>query len=138
MCRIRIYLLALCVLVITTSATAAAPVFKAKVKLPFVLQSGSDVLEAGEYLVRIKLEGNHWILTLAPSKQSNKEVLNIIGDYADVPKQEQNFQKKYRLQIMRVSDPEKAGNKWIIFNLDIKNPGGDFQRLVFRTREAAR
>ncbi len=137
--KMQVYLLVVCVLVLATSATAGAPVFKQKVKLPFALQAGSNVLEPGEYVIRIMLDGNDWILTLAPSKKSNTEVLKTTGKYADVPKQEQNFRKQYRLQILRMSSTGKSGkSNWIIFNLDMKNPGDNFQRLVFRVREAAR
>ena len=137
--RMQVYLLVVCVLVLATSATAGAPVFKQKVKLPFALQTGSNVLEPGEYVIRIMLDGNDWILTLATSKKSNTEVLKTTGRYATVPKQEQNFQKKYRLQILRMSSAGESGkSNWIIFNLDMKNPGGFFQRLVFRVREAAK
>ena len=139
--RMQVYLLVVCVLVLATSATAGEVVFKQKVKLPFGLQTGSNVLEPGEYLIRVMFDGNKWILSLAPSKKSNTEVFKITGDYADVPKQEQNFSKKYRLQILRMSSTGKSGkSNWIIFNLDWKNPGAlrKFQRLIFRAREAAR
>ncbi len=140
--RMQVYLLVVCVLALAISATAGEVVFKQKVKLPFALQTGSGALEPGEYLIRIMFDGNNWILSLAPRKKSNTEVFKITGAYADVPKQEQNFRKEYRLQILRMSSTGKSGkSNWIIFNLDWKNPGAQlriYQRLVFRVREAAR
>ena len=140
--RMQVYWLVVCVLALATSATAGQVVFKQKVKLPFSLQTGSSVLEPGEYLIRVMFDGNNWILSLAPSKKSNREVFKITGAYADVPKQEQNFQKEYRLQILRMSSTGKSGkSNWIIFNLDWKNPAATlrkYQRWVFRAREAAR
>ena len=140
--RMQVYWLVVCVLALATSATAGQVVFKQKVKLPFALQTGSSVLEPGEYLIRVMFDGNNWILSLAPSKKSNTEVFKITGAYADLPKQEQNFQKEYRLQILRMSSTGKSGkSNWIIFNLDWNNPASKlrpYQRWVFRVREAAR
>jgi hypothetical protein len=122
-------------LVASSPATAASNFLKQEVKIPFALQSGSTVLEPGKYVVRAFLEGNNWFLTLSPASKSNREVLRTTGAYDDIPKEDRNFKSDVRLQIMREDDRDKGG-KWIVFQLDIRNPGDNFARLVFRVQEA--
>ncbi|HLE81348.1 MAG TPA: hypothetical protein VJA25_08655 [Dehalococcoidia bacterium] len=124
-------------LLASSSASAGAPLFfKQEVKIPFALQSGSTVVEPGKYMIRAFLEGNNWFLTLSPSSKSNREVLRVTGAYADIPNEDRNF-KELRLQIMREDDKDKGG-KWVIFQLDIRNPGDNYARLVFRVQEATK
>ena len=120
-----------------SSATAATNLLKQEVKIPFALQSGSTVIEPGKYVVRAFLDGNNWFLTLAPTSKSNQEVLRVPGAYGDIPNKDRNFKSDLRLQIMREDDKDKGG-KWVIFQLDIRNPGDNFARLVFRVQEATK
>jgi len=121
------------------SVSAATPfLLKQEVRIPFSFQSGSTILEPGKYVVRVFLDGNNWFLTLSPSHKSNRQVLRVSGGYADIPSEERNFEKELRLQIMRKQDDKPEGGKWIVFQVDMRSPGGDFSRLVFRVQEASK
>lgn len=128
--RLNVFVILASLLALATALGAADYVFKETVKIPFAMKSHDRVIEPGKYVVRITTESNRWKLTLASAKQSTKEIVIIFGNYGEVPKEEQNFKKDYRLQILR----ETAGDgaKTVVFRFDMRNPGGRYHRVLFR------
>lgn len=87
--RTGVFFAAVSLLLLAASAQTEV-LFKQKVKIPFALQSGAKVVKPGEYLVTVKLEAGHRLLTLA---SSNRQVLRTFGEYATVPKKERDLKK---------------------------------------------
>ncbi len=129
-------LLGVTVLLLAPSAIAQAPHFQAKVKIPYALQSGSRVIEPGEYSVEYKSERGDRIMTVQNSK--GDILLRTTAPGTDpVPKEQRNFAGGFRLRIARVPDQKSPGKQWIVFDWDYIIRG-NFFRVSFRIPEAAK
>jgi hypothetical protein len=128
--------LGLAVLLLAPCASAQAPHFQAKVKIPYALQSGSKVIEPGEYRVEYKSVKGDRIMTVQDSK--GDVLLRTTAPYTDeVPKEERKFAGSFRIKITRVADQKSPGKQWVVFDWDYVI-GGNFFRVSFRVPEAAK
>ncbi len=128
--------LGLAVLLLAPCANAQAPHYQAKVKIPYALQSGSKVIEAGEYSVEYKSVQGDRIMTVQDSK--GDILLRTTAQYTDqVPKEDRNFAGGFRLKITRVADRKSPGKQWVVFDWDYVIRG-NFFRVSFRVPEAAK
>jgi hypothetical protein len=110
--------------------------FQAKVKIPYALQSGSRVIEPGEYLAKYWRERGSRIMTLQDSKGEILLRATAEGSVS-VPKEERNFAGDLRVRITRVADQKSPGKQWVVFNWDYKI-GDKFFRVSFsRVAEVA-
>ncbi|MBI3668773.1 MAG: hypothetical protein HY237_03195 [Acidobacteria bacterium] len=128
--------LGLAVLLLAPCANAQAPHYQAKVKIPYALQSGSKVIEPGEYSVEYKSVSGDRIMTVQDSK--GDVLLRTTAQYTDqVPKEDRSFARGFRLRITRVADQKSPGKQWVVFDWDYVIRG-NFFRVSFRVPEAAK
>ncbi len=102
--------------------------FKQRMRIPYAMQSGSKVIEAGTYLVTIKAERGQRILTLQSAR--GHLVLRKPGREEKIPpKEKPNPKSETQLNIFQELDA-KSGKRWITFHLTIRHPV--FRQKVFR------
>ncbi len=105
-------------------------------KIPYALQSGSRVIEPGEYSVEYKTERGDRVMTVQNSK--GDILLRTTAAGTDpVPKEERSFAGGFRLRIRRVADQKSPGKQWVVFDWDYRMRG-NFFRVSFRIPEAAK
>jgi len=128
--RVNVFVVLVSVLGLVAALGAADLAFKETVKIPFAMKSDDLVVEPGKYVVRVTTDSGLWKMTLARASQSTKEIVGVFGDYGEIPAEEQNFKKDYRLQILR--ETARDGTKTVVFRFDMRNPGGKYYRVLFR------
>ncbi len=109
--------------------------FKQKIRLPYTLQSGSRIVKPGEYLVTISIDRGKRILTLDSDK---RRVLHARGEEKKLPESERSKVKGRRLKVFPLPNRKSPGERWIVFMFDLRDPTGDFYRIIFRCREATK
>lgn len=105
-------------------------------KIPYALQSGSRVIEPGEYRAEYKSVKGDQIMTVQNSKGDVLPRITAPGT-DEVPNEERNFAGGFRIKITRVANQKPAGKQWVVFDWDYVI-AGNFFRVSFQVPEAAK